>query len=295
MRIGVIDIGTNSTRLLVTETAGGPLRVIGRELNSTRLGEGMAAGVLADRAVDRTIDVLRQYTVEACRLRADRVAAVATSAVRDAANRDLFLQRVKEQTGLDVRVLSGSEEARMSFLGVVRGLDVSLEGALVIDVGGGSTEFIWRKGAGEVFYRSVRAGAVRMTEGSYGQSEIREVFAPVFGEISMVAPRSLVGVGGTVTTLAAVAQALSPYDPEKVHGYFLSREKVSEILKDLAAKTPEERHRVTGLQPERADIIVAGVQIVAVIMKELKLPGITAGETDIMYGVTYDLLEKTNS
>lgn len=301
MRIAVIDIGTNSTRLLVTETmgdrpeTGSKLPVLSRRLITTRLGQGMASGVLADRAMERTVAALQQFKAEIDRLKADCVKAVATSAVRDAANRGVFLRRVKEETGLDIEVLSGPAEARMSYLGVVRGLDsLPLGQTLVVDIGGGSTEFIWSKAKGEISYRSVKAGAVRMTEGRHGMRGIREVLQPVLTKITAANPRHLVGVGGTVTTLAAIAQGLKVYDAEKVHGYYLEREKVKGILADLTDKPPEERRRVAGLQPERANIIVAGIQIAAVILEELRLPGITASETDIMYGATYDLLEKIN-
>ncbi|MFZ5639850.1 MAG: Ppx/GppA family phosphatase, partial [Bacillota bacterium] len=290
--IGVIDIGTNSTRFLVTDTSGGLLRVIGSGLISTRLGEGLASGALADRAADRTIAALKQFMAQVRRLQPDRVAAVATSAVRDAANRDAFLRRVKDETGLAVQVLSGPEEARMSYLGVVKGLNAPMERALVIDIGGGSTEFIWRNDTGDISYRSTQAGAVRMTEGGHGLKKIRDVLRPVIVEISTARPRNMVGVGGTVTTLAAIDQALDPYNPEKVHGYYLSKEKIMTVLRDLTAKNPEERAGIPGLQSERADIIVAGVQIAVVILEELRLPGITASETDIMYGVAYNLLEK---
>lgn len=292
MRIGVIDIGTNSTRFLVTDTSGGLLRVIGSGLISTRLGEGLASGALADRAADRTIAALKQFMAQVRRLQPDRVAAVATSAVRDAANRDAFLRRVKDETGLAVQVLSGPEEARMSYLGVVKGLNAPMERSLVIDIGGGSTEFIWRNDTGDISYRSTQAGAVRMTEGGHGLKKIRDVLRPVIVEISTARPRNMVGVGGTVTTLAAIDQALDPYNPEKVHGYYLSKEKIMTVLRDLTAKNPEERAGIPGLQSERADIIVAGVQIAVVILEELRLPGITASETDIMYGVAYNLLEK---
>jgi exopolyphosphatase/guanosine-5'-triphosphate,3'-diphosphate pyrophosphatase len=292
LRIGVIDIGTNSTRFLVTDTTGGFLRSIGSGLISSRLGEGLASGALADRAVDRTISALRQFMVRMGRLQPDRVAAVATSAVRDAVNKDDFLRRVKDETGLAVQVLSGPEEARMSYLGVVKGLNAPMEHTLVIDIGGGSTEFIWRDDTGDISYRSTQAGAVRMTEGGHGMQKIRDVLRTVVVEISTARPRSLVGVGGTVTTLAAIDQALEPYNPEKVHGYYLSKERIVTLLRELAAKNSEERTRIPGLQPERADIIVAGVQIAVVILEELNLPGITVSETDIMYGVAYNLLEK---
>lgn len=301
MRIGVIDIGTNSTRLLVTEiigggreTGSGSLRVLERSLITTRLGEGMASGRLSDPAMERTIVALKQFAAAVVRLRADCVAAVATSAVRDAANRNEFVRWVKQETGVDIQVLSGPDEARMSYLGVVRGLAVSVAEALVIDIGGGSTEFIWRDDKGKISYRSVQAGAVRMTEGGHGSQEIRLVLRPLLAKIFSVRPQHLIGVGGTVTTLAAIAQALKIYNAEKVHGYFLQKEKVTAILAELISYTPEERLLLAGLQPERADIIVAGVQIAAIILEELQLPGIMVSETDIMYGVTYDLLEKIN-
>ncbi len=293
MRIGVIDIGTNSVRLLVTEAAGNSLQVIGSGLISTRLGVGVAVSrLLSIQAMDRTTAALLQFMTDAAYYKADRVMAVATSAVRDAANRVDFLNRVQAATGLAVQVLDGAAEARMSYLGVVRGSDIPLDKALVIDVGGGSTEFIWRSGTGDIICRSSQVGAVRMTEGGHDRKAIISILAPVFAEIAAVNLRSLVGVGGTVTTLAAIAQVLEPYDREKVHGFYLSKEIVTDIMMDLTVKTPAARRQIIGLQPARADIILAGVQIVNVILEELDLPGIMVSETDIMYGVTYDLLEK---
>ena len=293
LRIGVIDIGTNSTRLLVTETSGESLLVLGQGLISTRLGEGLASGSLSAPAMYRTIEALRQFLNESARLGTERLLAVATSAVRDAENRNEFLQLVSAETDLAVKVLSGPEEAEMSYLGVLKGLAVPLDQCLVIDVGGGSTEFIWKNQA-RIIYRSIRAGAVRMTENGSDRAGIREVLLPILQEIAVVRPGSLVGVGGTLTTLAAIAQALEPYDPTKVHGYYLSREKVEEILGDLMAQSLAARRQLPGLQPERADIIVAGARIVAVILQELGLSGVTVSETDIMFGVTYELLEKIN-
>lgn len=293
MRIGVIDIGTNSVRLLVTEAAGNSLQVIGSGLISTRLGAGVAVSrLLSIQAMDRTTAALLQFMTDAAYYKADRVMAVATSAVRDAANRVDFLNRVQAATGLAVQVLDGAAEARMSYLGVVRGSDIPLDKALVIDVGGGSTEFIWRSGTGDIICRSSQVGAVRMTEGGHDRKAIISILNPVFAEIAAVNLRSLVGVGGTVTTLAAIAQVLEPYDREKVHGFYLSKEIVTDIMMDLTVKTPAARRQIIGLQPARADIILAGVQIVKVILEELDLPGIMVSETDIMYGVTYDLLEK---
>lgn len=291
----IVDIGTNSTRLLVSEVEAGVVRIVHTGLITTRLGEGIGKQpVLLRGAVDRTIGALVKFKEEIDQFEPVVVLAAATSAVRDAANRDDFLAEVKARVGWEIKVLSGAEEARMSFLGVVRGLKSDIPNPVVIDIGGGSTEFIWA-GPEAAEFRSLRVGAVRMAESGSGLDDITDLMAEVIDIIKKAGLKSIVGVGGTVTTLAAIDQRLEVYDPELVHGYFLSRQRVAAILEMLEKMSPDQRKGVSGLQPERADIIVAGTRIVRAIIEGLDGNGITVSETDIMYGLLYSELEQKTS
>ncbi|RJQ28424.1 MAG: Ppx/GppA family phosphatase [Peptococcaceae bacterium] len=290
-KVAAIDIGTNTVRLLVAKIGNDRLQALETGLVATRLGEGIGTGVLLPGAIERTIEALRCFLTVAGRRRVGRVVAVATSAVRDAANREEFLRRVKREVGLTVRVLSGVEEACLSYRGVMAGLPVDMSSAVVLDVGGGSTELIWAADGGPD-YRSVNAGAVRMMEGKYGRPEVAAVLEPVLAEVRRFSLQSLIGVGGTVTTLAAIAQGLTVYSPQKIHGYCLSLEWVSFILCRLTSLSPAERRQVPGLPPERADIIVAGALIVELVMKGLGREFLTASETGILHGILLEEVER---
>ncbi|MBE3588474.1 MAG: Ppx/GppA family phosphatase [Thermoanaerobacteraceae bacterium] len=287
MRVAVIDIGTNSTRLLVAEVQGERVvKTLHTGLVTTRLGENIGGGRLLPRAMDRTLRTLQDYLEQIRSFKAERILAAATSAVRDAANREEFLVRAGEM-GLAVRVLSGEEEARLSYRGVRQGLDDDLQNMVVMDIGGGSTEFIWSRD-GSIMARSVRVGAVRMTEGGHDDGEIRRLLEPVLLAVARARPQKLVGVGGTVTTMAAMAQKLRVYDPHRVHGYILTAPQVEEILALLRHTTLEERRRLPGLQPERADVITAGVRIARLVLQELGLSFLQVSENDIMYGLALE-------
>lgn len=288
MRVAVIDIGTNSTRLLIADVENEEVKVLHAELATTRLGERIGEGHLLRKAIDRTITVLKKYRQAAQSWRAARIAAVATSAVRGALNRDDFLRMVSEATGLRVEVLSGEEEAHYGYLGVISSLPVDPEKVLVMDVGGGSTEFTWQRN-GRISLRSVDAGAVRATEGRYTEEQIRRLVEPVTEEISQISPGQLTGVGGTVTTLAAMAMGLRVYDPALVHGYTLRREQVAGLLSLLTTIPLEKRRQLPGLQPERADIIIAGVQIVMVVLADLGIDSLLVSEADMMHGIALKL------
>lgn len=296
MRIAVVDIGTNSTRLLIGEQVSKQepvdMKVIETGLISTRLGEGMGSSrVLSQRAIDRTIEALLTFRSIIDKHGVTKVVAAATSAVRDAANQTEFVNQVKDKSGFDIRVLSGVEEAGASYLGVVRGLKTNLAAPVVIDIGGGSTEFIWHSTNG-LKCESLQLGAVRMTESKHGLEEIKLMISDIINTINSIGCTGLIGVGGTVTTLAAIAQKLVKYDPEKVHGYFIGREKVRHILNGLEKMTVEQRMKVPGLQPQRADIIVAGISIALAILDGLDAPGMIVSESDIMHGLLYEALEE---
>ncbi|MBO8127771.1 MAG: Ppx/GppA family phosphatase [Peptococcaceae bacterium] len=284
MRVGAVDIGTNSTRLLIAEVEDGRVRPLRRALETTRLGAGLREGILLPESINRTVTTLCRYRGLLQESGVTREIAVATSAVRDAANRDEFVEVVKGETGFDVRVINGHEEAAYSFGGVVSGLSLPPDQVLVMDVGGGSTEFVWQN-AGVLQKKSLALGAVRMTLESSTSENMREVLRPVAKMVSRLSSLRLVGVGGTCTTLAAIDLKMEHYDPDGVHGYILTRRRVGELLDELARCTLEERQRIPGLQPERADIIVAGVRIVFNAMMVFNRDQIQVSEADILYGL----------
>jgi exopolyphosphatase/guanosine-5'-triphosphate,3'-diphosphate pyrophosphatase len=233
----------------------------------------------------RTVDCLVTYRTILKAYGVDKPLVVATAAVREATNRANFLDLVREKAGWEVRVLSGPEEAWYTYLGVLAGLDTLPEETVVVDVGGGSTEFVWLADGSPVC-RSLLLGAVRMTEQRYSDAEMAALVAPVAAELAeRPKERRLVGVGGTVTTLAALHQRLVIYDPDRVHGYRLRLEEVARLAEVLETSTIEERKRLPGLQPERADIIPAGARIVATVMRVLAVPEITVSEADILHGL----------
>lgn len=239
---------------------------------------------MLERAMARTVDCLREYRKLMAAFGVDEVVVAATAAVREAANRNRFLALVEKAAGFKVRVLSGREEALYGYRGVLSGLDAAPGETVVVDVGGGSTEFVW-SWEGVPQCRSLPLGAVRMTEGCCTDAEIAALVSPVAKELAGRWPWRLVGVGGTVTTLAAMAQKLTVYDPERVHGFRLRLGEVERILERLVLAGIEERKRMPGLQPERADIIPAGARIVRVVMRVLDTREITVSEADILHGL----------
>lgn len=290
MHIAIVDIGTNSTRLLIAKVEG-TVKILKTSLITTRLGEGIGSQpILLKAAMERTMMALMQFKELIDQKKVDKVMVAATSAVRDASNRSEFLSAVKLLLGWDVWVLSGEEEAEMSYLGVVSGLNVSLRSPIVIDIGGGSTEFIWSTDIG-LNFTSVRLGAVRMAESGIGLKEIKEMLKQLTTKICLNGPVNLIGVGGTLTTLTAVDLGLDEYNPEKVHGYVLRRQKIKDMLARFEGLTLEERKKVPGLQPQRADIIVAGTRIALAVLEELHTDEIIVSETDILYGLLYKAIE----
>ncbi|NPV26925.1 MAG: Ppx/GppA family phosphatase [Firmicutes bacterium] len=291
-RYAAVDIGTNSARLLIGTIELDQLKVEHFSLNTTRLGEGIGTqSVLRREAIQRTVTALRGYRELLKQYPVAGIRVVATSAARGAANAAEFVQTVWKQTGWRVEIISGKEEAELSYLGACRGLK-NLGQPVVLDIGGGSTEFTWVVPGTGIVSRSIEIGAVRLMERSLTADELREVLAPVLAEIKAGRPQCLVGVGGTVTTLAAIEQKLECYDPERVHGYYLTRVVVDKLLTTLSAMKLEERRQVVGLQPARADIIVAGVTILSTILAELGLDGLVVSESDILQGIIWRLHEK---
>jgi exopolyphosphatase / guanosine-5'-triphosphate,3'-diphosphate pyrophosphatase len=304
MNSAVVDIGTNSTRLLLAEVRDGRVgEVLERRTEITRLGAGVDAdGRLSDEAMQRVYSVLDEYGKLIARHRADRAVAVLTSAVRDAANGEEFARTVRERWGLEPHVLSGDEEARLTFAGATSERDPSdLEPVLVVDIGGGSTEFVIGTGGEMEFHVSNQAGVVRQTERHLHTdpppAEEREALArearSILADGVPEKWRRMVGhaiaVAGTATSMASIAQELEPYDADKVEGYVMSAEECREIRDRLASLTLEERRRVRGLHPDRAPTIVAGTIILLETLALFGLDEFEVSEHDILRGAALAL------
>lgn len=305
-RIAVADLGTNSTRLLVaTVTAEGRVQTLERRSQVTRLGDGVdASGRLADDAMQRVIDVLKDYREIAGDRGAARSVAVATSAVRDSDNGPEFRDRVREETGFELEIIPGEEEARLTFLGATAG-HTGDEPTLVIDIGGGSTEFvIGLPGRAPDFHVSTRLGSVRQSERhlasdppEHHETEAlgraaRQIVADNVPEAERRRATSAIAVAGTATQLAAIDQELVPYDPARVDGYRLGLADCERMLARLAAVPLAERREIRGLHPDRAPTIVAGAAILVAALQTFGLREAEVREADILHGVALDALYK---
>jgi exopolyphosphatase/guanosine-5'-triphosphate,3'-diphosphate pyrophosphatase len=301
-RIAVVDLGTNSTRLLVADVAGGRVESLERRTEVTRLGDGVdAAGQLSPAATERVFDTVASFREAIDAHGADRVVAVATSAVRDATNGEQFRQELAERFAIDARTISGDEEARLSFLGATSSRPAGGDPLLMLDIGGGSTEFVLGvPGSAPSFHVSTRIGSVRQTERHLPDDPPTEdQLASVAGEVAAIIEAELptgirrdaatgIAVAGTATSLAAIDQELDPYEPDRVHGYRLDRHAVDEILSHLAALPIAERREVVGLRPERAPTIVAGAIILREAMRAFDLDWMEMSESDILDGAALD-------
>jgi len=300
VRIAVVDVGTNTTRLSIAEVCDHRvLREIARVSRVTRLGAGVdASKELAPDALERERAVLDEYDALIARHRCQRAVAVMTSAVRDAANGEQFAAETAARHGLEVHVLSGDEEARLTYLGATDGLDPSPDGAatLVFDIGGGSTELVIGRGAQIDFHVSTQAGVVRQADRHIRSdppspaeldavaTDVRSALEQAVPPARRARPATALGVAGTPTSLAAIAQELDPYEPERVHGYRLTAAQRDAILARLAAMPLSERRQVKGLHPDRAPAILPGIVILKEIMGLFELDAIEVSEHDILRG-----------
>lgn len=302
-RIAVADLGTNSTRLLVADLdAEGALHEVDRRTDVTRLGEGVdASGRLRDDAMERVFSRLAEYRGLADEHGAARRIAVATSAVRDAANGEEFQDAIRESYGFDIRTVSGDEEARLTFLGATAGRDPQAGATLVIDIGGGSTEYVvGTPGAAPSFHVSTRMGSVRFTERHIegdppAPGELAALSESARATVQADVPERLreevrqgIAVAGTATSLAAIDQELEPYDPVRVHGYELTLSECERMLAMLAALPLHARREVPGLHPDRAPTILAGAAILVESMRAFGLDRMDTSEADILHGAALD-------
>jgi len=276
IRVAAVDLGTNTTRLLVADVEGERVNEVSLRVTITRLGEGVdARRKLLPLPIARVRNVLADYRRELEALGAERLLAVATSAIRDAENGEAFLGEVAWSYGFTTRLLSGEEEAMLT----LRGVGEVDDETLVLDIGGGSTEFITRSRA-----ISVDIGSVRLTE-QFGE-DVDAIAAYVRPLLPTgLHPTRAIGVAGTITSLAALDLGLQEYDRERVHGHRLSVTAVDQQLERLAALPLEERRQVPALDPERAPVIVAGAVIVREALAHFGLDELEASERDLLHGV----------
>jgi exopolyphosphatase / guanosine-5'-triphosphate,3'-diphosphate pyrophosphatase len=298
MRVAAVDLGTNSTRLLVADVDDGRLDDVVRRVKITRLGEGVDERKrLLPGPIARVRNVLVDFRREIEELGAERTLLVATSAVRDAENGEAFLGEIEWSYGFATRLLSGDEEAQLTFRGAALGRDLAAE-TLLLDIGGGSTEFVVGGADGLRFHESLDFGSVRLTErflhtdpptaeelGACGRAarELIDKHIP-----SDLRPKTAIGVAGTITSIAALDLGLDEYDPDQVHGHRLSRAEVAAQLERLAALPLAERREVAALDPERAPVIVAGAVILQEALDRFGLDGIEASEHDILDGAALE-------
>ena len=304
MCIAVVDIGSNSTRLLVAEVEGDRVRQeLERESQVTRLGQGVDAnGKLAEEAMQRVYDTLSEYRRLIDRHDCERAVAVLTSAVRDAANGAEFAGTVRERFGIEPHVLTGDHEAQLTFLGATSERDPADDTpTLVIDIGGGSTEVVVGARRQAEFHVSNQAGVVRQGERHVHtdppteeerralSQDVREILEQGVPEEHRRAVQTGIAVAGTATQLAAIAQRLEPYDPAKVHGYVLTAAERDQIRDKLTSLTLEERKQLPGLHPDRAATIIPGVLILEQVMNLFGLDEVEISEHDILRGAALGL------
>ena len=293
-RVAVIDVGTNSARLLVADVDGGRVEKVERRSTVTRLGRGVdLSGRLAAEAIEDACAAVGEYVEAIDDFGVEAVDAIATSAVRDADNGAAFIAELRERFALSARVLDGEEEARLTYLGATAERPPARP-TLVVDIGGGSTELIVGNGEEISFHASLQAGVVRHTERHIATDpptavELESLAADVRGLIDGASRDGLevaegIAVAGTPTSLAAIELELEPYDPDRVHGHELQLPSIQRMLSQLASSPLSNRAKIRGLHEDRAPTIVAGVVILVEAMRAFGLERITVSEHDILYG-----------
>lgn len=302
MRAAALDIGTNSTRLLIADYTDNNFEILDQDMVITRLGQGVDdSRLLNNKAMERTLTVLKEYSDRIERYNVDDIKVVGTSALRDVENSDYFIALVKEKTGLELEVISGREEAGFIYNGAKT--DIEEDDFLIIDIGGGSTEFIWQNKS-KVKEISLNIGAVRLTERYIEKSvtplpaDSLSLLKDIVSEeikksiVKDIKAQKIIGVGGTITTLAAMDLKLESYDREKIHHYSLGKKRIDIISNLLISSDLEERKNMAGLKSARADIITAGTVILQKIMERLNFTEITISERDILFGMLDGIIRK---
>lgn len=303
-RVAIIDIGTNSIKFFVGErNEDGTIQTILDKNDIAQLGEGLReTGLINPEALERNAQSVAAFAKEALENGAEKIVSVGTMALRTAKNSADFVARVKELCGVEVQIIPGEEEARLSYLAVLSGLPLEEGGELVIfDTGGGSTEFIFGEGTTLKNRFSVNLGALIITENFFADDPVKEgsVDAAVayideeFAKAGVVGkPIQVVGMGGTVTSMGAVKHKMVKYNPDIIQGSTLTKEDVQEQVDTYAARTVEQRRELPGLQPKRAGTILAGACILKDILARLDAPQLTISDRGLRHGLAFDLLNK---
>jgi len=295
-----IDVGSNQVLIYIVKIENGNIKeVLIDEGEITKLGQGVTqTGVLRNDAVERTLTVLKRYKKILEKNHVKSYIAVGTSAIRESKNSGLFLKSIKDDTGIEINVISGEEEARLSFIAAVRGLNLQNKETAVIDIGGGSTEFVFGIGNKIIKRFILKIGSLKMTESFLKSDPVKdEEFDNLIDfldkEFQKLANLSykryfLAGVGGTMSNLGAMKYKLSTYDPKVVHGSKIHLSELKKLIDDVKSMTLEERKRIKGLQPERADVILAGMIILYTIMVRLNAEIITISDMGLRHGLIFD-------
>jgi exopolyphosphatase/guanosine-5'-triphosphate,3'-diphosphate pyrophosphatase len=306
MRLASVDIGTLTCRLLIADLMpGGRLREVRSERRILRLGEGVdQTKQLSAAAMDRVVQCLKEWREIINDFQVDAAAVVATSAVRDAANREEFLDRVKREAGFEVELISGKEEARRTMLGIRSGLPIGVTEVLALDIGGGSTEFILDRPGQKPVVRSIDIGVVRLcerllhhdppTDGEVQQARewiTKETGAAVAG-MGNYQTATFVGTAGTITSLAAMAQKLPTYEPARIHNYQLQLDAIQELEQTLLSRKKADRTGLPGLEKGREEVIAAGAIIIRTIMETLDLSAVLVSDLGLREGVLIDLVRR---
>ena len=302
-RKAVIDVGSSSIKFFLGELSeDGSLKTIVDENDIQRIAEGLReTGEISPAAMERNIQALSRFAKKAVENGADEIICIGTMALRNATNAVDFLKKAREACGVKVKVISGEEEARLSYLAVLSGLPMQDEKIVIFDTGGGSTEFVFGEGSTVSKRFSVDIGNIRITEKFFkndpvtqeeveaAAKEIENIFTryDVRGEINQ-----LVGMGGTVTAMGAVKHKMEIYKPEVIHGSKLSLDDIEAQVLDYSNKTIEERRQIVGLQPKRADVILAGSCILRAILKLLGANEVTISDRGIRHGLAFDKFVK---
>jgi exopolyphosphatase/guanosine-5'-triphosphate,3'-diphosphate pyrophosphatase len=301
MRVAAIDCGTNSIRLLIADIDGNNFREIVRDMEIVRLGQGVdQTGQFHPDAIARTLAAVDKFAAEIAKRGVEKIRFCATSATRDATNRHLFVDGVRERLGIELEVISGDEEAALSFAGAIKDLDSSSGPFLVVDIGGGSTEFVFGTSTVETA-KSVNIGCVRMTERHFAsdpatpeqieaaRTDIQAAIAQAAAVVPITKAKTLVAVAGTATTVAAAALDLPEYDRYAIHLSRISAQQTHDAATMFATKTREQRLSLGYMHPGRVDVIAAGSLVLSEIMKATGATEFVASESDILDGMAFSL------
>ena len=301
MRVAAIDCGTNSIRLLIADIEGSNFREVYRTMEIVRLGQGVDQNkAFHPDAIARTLAAVDLFAQEVSRRGVEQIRFCATSATRDATNRELFIDGVKERLGIEPEVISGDEEARLSFIGATKEFAESDAPFLVVDIGGGSTEFVYGHSDVE-FAKSVNIGCVRMTERNIhsdppkteeienARRDIQDAIAVAASTVPITKAKTLIAVAGTATSVAASALKLEQYDRHVIHLARVSAEQAHHVAITFAGMNAEQRSHVGFLHPGRADVFAAGSLVLSEIMKATGAKEFVASEADILDGIAWSL------